>query len=127
MNCPYCQSDSDCDHLALATDTYWREFEAGEFMSAIEEIREYLDQLVPEASENGFSEASEKVIYDTILKAAEAVVDSTKTEEIHDRPGLPQSYRFLYCASTDRVSQAWQIFLDTAKAALKDKRLIMSI
>lgn len=110
MTCPYCNTEEDCEHLLLVADTTWRTFEAGVLLSAIEGFREWLGNQYPDTSDDGLPSEVEHRLFELLLDLAASLADSEEKYGLHDRPGLSQDYRVLYCSTEERVNEAYQSF-----------------
>lgn len=103
--CPYCGSDSDCEHLLLCADTTFRTASGGKLYEAFDD--KWTSTALAHEDDPDFDEAAE---FDALLEAVDDLAGGTCEYVIEGMPGMTSAYISFYVATKKKMASACTLF-----------------
>jgi hypothetical protein len=103
--CPYCVSESDCEHLLLCVDTTFRTASGGKLYEAFDDTLTL--RALAHEDDPDFDEAAE---FDALLEAVDDLAGGTCEYVIEGMPGMTSAYISFYVATEKKMASACSLF-----------------
>jgi len=96
LECPYCSSTKDCDHILLVVDITFRTAEGGALMTAF-------DDRWSRLCEDGGDDFDEREPFENLLDEVDALANSSAEYDWEGGPGRSSAYAIYYVNSADKA------------------------